>query len=151
MAERGELFKEKLSKDMKSYIFREYVRGTPEERRHFTVTASQKYGVSRKTIQRIIRDKKRLQDYIDGKQRAFDLETAKMLDCLGEAVDVHINIIRDAANYPHMYKSTPQNSANAIMDRLGFKPKKDADDQAITLRFAVEPQMPKRTESEAQA
>lgn len=150
MSEKKNPFETKLDKDTKSYIFRAYVRATPEERYHFAQTAAEKYGVSRKTIQRIIRDKKRLNAYIEDKQRAFDLESAKMLEHLGEAVDVHIDIIRDAANYPHMYKGTVQASANALMDRLGFKPKKDAED-AMVIKFAVDPQMPKRSESEADA
>ena len=147
MPERGELFKTKLDKDQKSQIFHRYVHATQKERRTFARDVAPEYGVSRKTIQRIIRDDKRLQRYMDEKQRAFDLESAKMLDHLGDAVDVHIDIITHAQDYPVMYKTTVQNSANALMDRVGFKPKKD-EDATTTIRFVVDPQMPKRGERE---
>lgn len=136
-------FERKLTPQQKDAIFKKYVRATEEEQYHFARDESVVWGVSRSCIQRIIRDKKRLRAYIEDRQRIFDLQTARMTAHLEDAVNVHLDIIKDAPNYPQMYKSTPQNSANALMDRIGFKPKKDAE-EAMVVRFAVEPQMPKR-------
>ena len=119
-----------------------------EEQRHFARDRAPEYGVSRSCIQRIIRDKKRLQKYLEKRGRVFDLQTARMAAHLEDAVNVHLDIIKDAANYPHMYKSVPQNSANALMDRIGFKAQKDEEDRAVVLHFSVDPQMPKRSEGD---
>lgn len=141
-------FEAKLTPEQKNEIFKKYVRATEEEQYHFARTESELRGVSRSCIQRIIRDKKRLRKYVEDRQVLFDMQTARMAAHLEDAVNVHLDIIKEASTYPLAYKTTAQNSANALMDRIGFKPKRD-EDAAMVITFAVDPQMPSRTEEEA--
>lgn len=119
------MFEQKLTNAQKDEIFEEFLRATDKERYHFATTKAAELGVSHSTIQRIIRDKKRMKKYLDKVNEIRDLQMARMWAHAGDAVDVHINIINRQADFGINMATVPQQSANTLLDRLGIKEKKD--------------------------
>lgn len=119
------MFEQKLTNAQKDEIFLEFLRATDKERYHFATAKAAELGVSHSTIQRIIRDKKRMKKYLDKVNEIRDLEMARMWAHAGDAVDVHLNIIAKAESFGINMATVPQQSANAILDRVGLKAQKD--------------------------
>lgn len=119
------MFPTKLTREQKDEIFREYLRATTSEQMHFASVKAEELGVSHSTIQRIIHDPKRQAAYLTKVNEIRDMQMARMWEHAGDAVDVHINIVKRADEFPDNLKSFPQNSANALLDRIGLKAEKD--------------------------
>lgn len=146
------MFETKLTKKQKDAIFEEYLQLDSEtERRHYASKKAAELGVAHCTIQRIIHDKKRLADYLHKVNEIRDEQMARMWAHAGDAVDVHLDIIKRKEEFGVNMATTPQQSANALLDRIGLKAKKDDESTAVTFSIdgGMNIGMPKARKEEA--
>ncbi|MBQ2948338.1 MAG: hypothetical protein IJD94_05105 [Clostridia bacterium] len=149
-------FAAKLTKAQKDEIFREYllVDSVREQRafveRKRAELRAQGIEVSHCTIQRIIHDKKRMAAYLHSVNEIRDEQMARMWAHAGDAVDVHLDIIRRKDEFGVNMATTPQQSANALLDRIGLKAKKEDEASAVTFNITGGMQlgMPKTRDGE---
>lgn len=135
-------FQQKLTKAQKDAIFLEYLElDTVGEQRAFVekkraqLKAEMGIEVSHSTIQRVIHDTKRMKAYLDSVNRIRDEQMARMWAHAGDAVDVHLDIIKRKNDFGVNMATVPQQSANAVLDRIGLKAKKDDEAQAVTFQI----------------
>lgn len=137
------MFEQKLTKAQKDAIFEEYLQvdtraeqlGFVERKR--AELRAEGIEVSHSVIQRVIHDPKRMSAYLEKVDRIRNEQMARMWAHAGNAVDVHLDIIKRKSEFGVNMATVPQQSANAVLDRIGLKAKKD-DDGAAKVVFEIE-------------
>lgn len=128
-------FEPKLTKQQKHDIFMEYVGlYSRKEQCHFAANKAKELGVNRKTIERILSDKKRWDAFKTRCERIHDQELARMYMHLPDALDVPLDIIKNADQYEGGMKQYPLQAANSIMDRLNFRAKSE-ESNGVNITF----------------
>ena len=128
-------FVPKLTKQQKNEIFMEFVGlYSRREQLHFSARKAKELGVSYKTIDRIISDQKRWDAFKASCERIRDRELARAYACLPAALDVPLDLIRNADKYEGGLKQYPLQAANSLMDRLNFREKSE-ENNGVNINF----------------
>ena len=144
---KGNPFAPKLTKQKKNEIFMEFVGlFSRQEQKCFSSRKAKELGVSYKTIDRIISDQKRWDAFKAQCEKIHSKELARAYAHLPAALDVPLDIIRNADQYEGGLKQYPLQAANALMDRLNFRAKSE-ESNGVNITFMggmPEVNMPKR-------
>lgn len=142
-------FAPKLTKQQKNEIFMEFVGlYSRREQLHFSKHKAAELDVSYKTIDRIISDQKRWDAFKASCEKIRDRELARAYAALPAALDVPLDLIRNADKYEGGLKQYPLQAANALMDRLNFR-EKAQENVGVNINFVggmPEVNMPSRSD-----
>lgn len=131
---------QKITPEQKDEIFEAYIRiKKPSDRWSFQAKMAEKYGVHRSTINRIIRDEKRIAKY----ERALAINHRLSMLQVGElafdALSVQAELIHDDT-LPANMQYLRQNAAVDVMNRAGLKRKEEATEQHMVISFGGMPE-----------